>query len=105
LERAPRFKRGDIDFNDYPIENASVNAFKFLHDELMHQRHQVYNYYVRQGYLGRSLIYLVDQLIQGMNSVFLQINMLNEKDRLKKIEESYLEPSILIRDPRVIIKT
>jgi len=30
--------------------------------------------------------------------------MLNEKDRLKKIEESYLEPCILIRDPRLITK-
>ena len=39
-----------------------------------------------------------------MNSVFLHINLLNEKDRLKKIEESYLEPCILIRDPRLILK-
>ena len=60
LERAPRFKRGEIDFSDYPIEQANINAFKFLHDELMHLRHQVYNYYFKQGYLGRSLIFLVD---------------------------------------------
>jgi hypothetical protein len=60
LERAPRFKRGEIDFAEYPVENASVNASKFLHDELMNLRQQVYNYYFRQGYIGRSLIYLVD---------------------------------------------
>jgi hypothetical protein len=38
LERAPRFKRGEINFEKYPIENASTNAFTFLNDELYHER-------------------------------------------------------------------
>jgi hypothetical protein len=65
----------------------------------------MFNYYINQGYLGRCLIYLVDQLIHGMNQVFVHINVLSQKDQLKKIEESYLEPAILLRDPRLIIKT
>jgi hypothetical protein len=36
LERAPRFKRGEIKFELYPMETANINAFKFLHDELMY---------------------------------------------------------------------
>jgi hypothetical protein len=39
-----------------------------------------------------------------MNAVSQQINVLNQKDALKKLEESFLEPSILIRDPRLVLK-
>lgn len=39
-----------------------------------------------------------------MNAVSQQINVLNKKDAVKKLEESFLEPSILIRDPRLVLK-
>ncbi len=38
LERAPRFRRGEINFEIYPIEKANTNAFRFLHDELLYER-------------------------------------------------------------------
>jgi hypothetical protein len=38
LERAPRFKRGEIEFEMYPLETSNINAFRFIHDEMMHER-------------------------------------------------------------------
>jgi hypothetical protein len=70
----------------------------------MQERQQVFNFYYNQGYLGRCLIYLVDQLINASQLSFEQISVLIEKDRVKRLEESVFEPSILIHDPYLIIK-
>jgi hypothetical protein len=50
LQKAPKFKRGDINMEAYPIEKANVNAYKFLQDELMHEKHQIFAYYYQQGF-------------------------------------------------------
>ena len=46
LERALKFKRAEVDFDLYPLEDADVNAVKFIHSELLFERNQIYKFYI-----------------------------------------------------------
>lgn len=38
LNKAPKLKRGKIDFEKYPVDKAKDNFIKFVKDELIHER-------------------------------------------------------------------
>ena len=102
LERAPKFKRAEVDFDLYPLEDADVNAVKFIHSELLFERNQVYKYYINQGFQGKFLVILVDELIDGARSVLNDINSLDREDKSKLKEECLFYPSLLIHDSQLL---
>ncbi|CDW81678.1 UNKNOWN [Stylonychia lemnae] len=101
LERPPKFKRAAIDMTRYPVQNAENNSIQFLMDELIHERQQVYKYYQNQGFLGKTLLCLLDKMISGSLSSINTIDKLRKKEQVKNIEGARVAPSIMIRDPEI----
>eukprot|EP00347_Sterkiella_histriomuscorum_P011936 403370529 len=98
LEKAPKFKRGRIDYARYPVHLADQNSIQFLKNEIMIERQKLYKYYTNQGYLGRTLICLIDKMILGTFKGFDRIQQLKNMNKDKSTEGSRVGPSVMIRD-------
>ena len=83
LERAPKFKRGRIPYELYDVENAKDNYLKFLENEIIEERKQIYNFYHNKGYLGRTLICLVDKLNHGIQQTINGVQKLRDNAQIK----------------------
>lgn len=106
LERAPKFKRGPIRFELYPLEQLQDNAMKFMNDEILFERQQVFRYYYNQGFLGKTLMYVIDhKLIEGVRNICERLLSKGSDDLVRRQEESLFEPYIMIHDHSLVQKS
>jgi hypothetical protein len=69
---------------------------------MAYERQQLTKFFMSQGFLGKVLLVMLDQMIDGMQHFHNDVSRFKREAELKRTEEYILAPSLMLRDDQLL---